>query len=242
MRNVVSASLVVLVAAVTAFGQDCPKSNDKDFSVPSRVRTLEGQLTFHNGIRQWFELKFDLPQCGQTSIELVRGERDWKPIEILRGCRVRTTGPLDLAGTGYYSLDTYQDVQEIQSVGSCARKPRFPDYSKAEPDKTVRRYRVDMHINYDPGDHPVIFRISNGSQILHPWQAYASYFLTGGFVLYGKCGGGFVIDSVFGTPQANPGHFDAPRDPSDMAAFDPESAAASGVKDLHLGYTCVRIR
>jgi len=45
---------------------------------------------------------------------------------------------------------------------------------------------------------------------------------------------------VFGTPQANPSHFDEPRTSSDMAMFDPESAAAAGKKDLHLGYTCVR--
>jgi hypothetical protein len=35
-------------------------------------------------------------------------------------------------------------------------------------------------------------------------------------------------------------HFDEPRTPEDMAAFDPESAAAAGKTDLHLGYTCIR--
>ena len=75
---------------------------------------------------------------------------------------------------------------------------------------------------------------------MRPWQAYASYMLTGGFVLYGYCGEGFVVDRVFGTPQATPQHFEEPRTPEDAAMFDPESAAASGKKDLHLGYTCVR--
>jgi hypothetical protein len=64
--------------------------------------------------------------------------------------------------------------------------------------------------------------------------------LTGGFVLYGHCAEDFVLDKVFGTAQAKPSHFDEPRTPDDMAAFDPESAAASGKKNLHLGYTCVR--
>jgi hypothetical protein len=116
----------------------------------------------------------------------------------------------------------------------------FPDYSKTKPDKSIRKYQVDMHINYASGDDPIIFRVSTAGKGLSPWQAYASYWLTGGFVLYGRCGEGFVVDKVFGTPQANPSHFDEPRNPDDMAAFDPGSAAASGRTDLHLGYTCVR--
>jgi hypothetical protein len=51
-----------------------------------------------------------------------------------------------------------------------------------------------------------------------------------------------VVDEVFGTPEANPQHFDEPRTPTDMAAFDPESAAAAGKKNLRLGYTCIRPR
>ena len=97
-----------------------------------------------------------------------------------------------------------------------------------------------MHVIYSSEDHPIVFQVSSAGRMLRPWQAYASYLLTGGFVLYGRCGEGFVIDKVFGTRQANPGHFDDPRTPSDMAEFDPESAAQSGKADLHLGYTCIR--
>jgi len=97
-----------------------------------------------------------------------------------------------------------------------------------------------MHVDYEPGDHPIVFEVSSDGRKLHPWQAYADYSLTGGFVLYGFCGKGFVVDTVFGTPEAHPAHFDEPRTPSDLAAFDPENAAAAGKKDLHLGYTCVR--
>ena len=64
--------------------------------------------------------------------------------------------------------------------------------------------------------------------------------MTGGFVLYGHCGEGFVVDTVFGTPEARPSHFDEPRSETDMASFDPETAAAHDVWDLHLGYTCIR--
>ncbi len=131
---------------------------------------------------------------------------------------------------------------EIEPIGECDMKALFPDYSGAKPDKIIRTYRVDMHIDYEPGDHPVIFRVSSSGKELRPWQAYASYRLTGGFVFYGYCGEGFVVDKVFGTPQASPSHFDEPRTPDDAAAFDPENAAQSGVKDLHLGFTCVRNR
>lgn len=201
---------------------------------------MEGNLVFHDSIRKWFELKLDQPQCGQTSIELVRGAGDWTPLVVLRGCRVRSKGAVDFSPTGYYSLDTYQAVDKIGPVGTCAQQLPFPDYSKAKPDKSIREYRVDMQVNYEPGDHPIIFHVSSAGKDLRPWQAYASYMLTGGFVLYGYCGEGFVVDKVFGTPQANPSHFDEARTPDDAAAFDPESAAASGKNELHLGYTCMR--
>ena len=233
---------LVVCRAVPALAQQCPQASATGPSVASEVRTLEGRLVYHDGIRQWFELKLDQAQCGQASIELVRVEGEWTPLEVLRGCQVRSKGAIDFSPTGYYSLDTFQAVDQIEPIGACARQLPFPDYSKAKPDKTIREYRVDMFVNYERGDHPIIFRVSSGGKDLQPWQAYASYMLTGGFVLYGYCGEGFVVEKVFGTPQANPRHFTEQRSPDDAAAFDPESAAASGKKDLHLGYTCVRER
>jgi hypothetical protein len=201
---------------------------------------LEGQLIFHDGIRKWFELRLDESQCGQASIQLVREEADWAPIQVLRGCRGRSRGALDFSTTGYYSLDVYQAVQAINSVSQCERQPRFRDESKAKPDKAIGAYRVDMRVNYGPGDHPIVFRVTSAGKELRPSQAYASYMLTGGFVLYGLCGDGSAVDKVFGTPEARPGHFVVPRDSGDMATFDPESAAAAGKTDLQPGYTCVR--
>lgn len=243
LSGVLTSFLLCLAFAsstVNAVGQECPQAGATGRATASRPRTLEGLLVFHDGIRQSFELKLNQPQCGQSSVELVRGDGDWTPLEVLRGCRVRSTGTVDLSSTGYYSLDTYQNVDEIEPVGTCQRQQLFPEYSGTKPDKAVKSYRVEMDVNYRPGDHPIVFRISSLGKELQPWQAYASYQLTGGFVLYGLCGEGFVIDKVFGTPQANPSHFDEPRDSGDMAMFDPESAAASGKKDLQLGYTCVR--
>jgi len=134
----------------------------------------------------------------------------------------------------------FQNVEAIQSVGDCKRQPPLPNSSAARPAKAIRAYRVDMHVNYEPGDHPVEFHVTAAGKELRPSHAYASYFLTGGFVLYGLCGDGFVVDTVFGTPEAHPSHFVGPRSPGDMAMFDPESAASVGKKDMQLGYTCVR--
>jgi hypothetical protein len=197
---------------------------------------------FHDGIRNWFELKLNQPQCGQASIQLVRGDRNWTPLEVLRDCRVSSTGAIGLSPTGYYSLDARQFVDGIRSVGTCRRKPPFPDYSGAKPDKAIRACRAEIEIDYEPGDHPIIFRVSSSGKALRPWQSYASYALTDGFVLYGHCGEGFALAKVFATPQANPEHLDEPRSPEDMTMFDPESRATSGVKDLRLGYNCVRDR
>ena len=230
----------VICIADRALGQECPSASTTGPDIASRVRTLEGQFVFHDDIRGWFELRLDEPQCGQSSIQLIQFPKKSPPLEVFRGCRVESKGVIDFSPTRYYSLDTFQDVDQIAPVGKCSRQPPFPDYSKSKPDKRIHAYRVDMHVIYGRGDHPVVFDVSSAGRELRPWQAYASYLLTGGFVLYGLCGDGFVIDKVFGTSQANPGHFDDPRTPNDMAMFDPENAADSGKSDLHLGYTCIR--
>jgi hypothetical protein len=92
-------------------------------------------------------------------------------------------GPLGFAATGYYSLDVNQDVKEIEPVGECVQQAPFPDYSKAKPDPAIRTYRVDMEAIYDPLNRPIHFRVTSAGKELHPWQAYASYILTGGFIL-----------------------------------------------------------
>ena len=238
VRRIVLA--VVVFAAVSACAQECPQPNSNGPTTPSKIRSLEGKLIYHDGIRQWFELKLDHPQCGQKSIQLIMQESDWTPLEILRGCRVRSKGTIDFSPTGYYSLDLFQDVEQIKPVGDCRRQPPFPSYSDAKPDPTINHYRVEMFVDYRPGDHPILFRIRSGGKSLQPWQAYASYMLTGGQVLYGFCGKGFAVDKVFGTPAAKPSHFDELGAPDDMAMFDPVSAADQGHTELHLGYTCVR--
>jgi hypothetical protein len=233
------ASLLLVCAALPVRGQQCPKKNQNGPSQPSEARTLEGQLIYHDGIRKWFELKLDRSECGQESVELVQVYGAFAPgyrasLETLRGCRVRTKGVLGLPSTGYYSLDLYQAVDVVDPVGKCMKQPPFPDYSKVKPDKSIRSYRVEMTIVYEQGDHPILFHVTSGGRELKPWQAYASYRLTGGFVLWGYCADGFAVDKAFGTPEAKPQVIDS-------AAFDPESAAAAGKKKLQLGYTCMRV-
>jgi hypothetical protein len=230
------AMIFLTCASGEATAQQCPAAAANS---PSQVRTLDGRLIYHDDIRSWFELKLDRPTCGAKSIQLVRVEGGWKDLETLRGCRISSTGPIDYSQTGYYSLDLYQDVRKTKALGHCLSQP-FHDYSNARPEARIRVYSVTMHLDYRTGDHPVIFDVRSAGRRLRPWQAYASYWLTGGFILYGRCGHGFVVDKVFGPRAAHPSHFGDLRTPGDMAAFDPESAASRGQSDLRLGYTCIR--
>ena len=168
MRASLFAIVAVVVTVAAAAGQACPQRSRKGPTTPSEVRIFEGRLVYHDDIRKWFELKLDELQCGQASIQLVTSLDDWTAIEVLRGCRVKASGAIDFSGTGYYSLEIYQDVEEIESIGTCETQLPFPDYSSVPPDRTVLKYRVDMHINYEPGDHPIAFRVSSGSRDLEP--------------------------------------------------------------------------
>ncbi len=197
----------------------------------TEVRTLQGRLIFHDGIQAWFELKLDQPQCGEASIELF--EQDSNSLAILRGCRVQSHGALIFSARG----NIRQIVERIESVGKCVRRAPFPDFSGVKPDESVHEYRVEMHVD---GSRPIVFTVSQAGRSLRPWQVYASYLLTGGYLLYGLCADGFVVDKVFGTPQANPAHYPGAQVPGDMAGFDLDGAARLGKKDLDVGFTCVR--
>jgi hypothetical protein len=197
----------------------------------TEVRTLQGRLIFHDEIQEWFELKLDQAQCGEASIELF--EQDSNSLAILRGCRVQSHGALIFSARG----NIRQIVERIESIGMCVHKAPFPDFSNVKPDSAMREYRVEMHVN---GSHPIHFHVSQAGKALRPWQAYASYLLTGGYLLYGLCADGFMVDKVFGTPQANPVHSPGTQVPGDMPGFDLEGAARLGKKDLDVGFTCVR--
>jgi hypothetical protein len=236
----VAALVVVLSTSSLASAQQCPRTPPNGAFLASQSRGLEGRVIYHDGIRQWFELRLDRPQCKQTSIQLVETSDGPGYLAAVRGCHVMSYGQIDTSGTGYFSLDLYQVVSSIKADRSCIRKPAFADHSHDLPNPHVRSYTVEMHVNYTRGDHPILFDVRSGKTRLSPWQAYASYDLTGGYVLYGHCGQGFVINRVFGTPAAHPNHFDDAKSPDDTAAYDPEAAAQAGVKNLNLGYSCIR--
>lgn len=234
------ALLLITCGATAASARQCPRSTATDTA--SHVQMLNGRLIYHNGIRQWFELRLDGPKCGKSSIQLTAPENGWKSLQTFRGCRVQSVGQIDFSPTGYYSLELYQYVTRLKPTAACVKKPPLPDYSKAKPDPHVRSYTVHMYVNYGPGDHPIRFRVRSAGRELRPSQAYAGYMLTGAYVLYGECGQGFAVDKVFGTPAARPSHFLERGESGDMAMFDPQSAAESGDTNLRLGYSCIRAR
>jgi hypothetical protein len=193
---------------------------------------LQGSLIFHDGIQGWFELKLDRPQCGEASIELF--DQDSKALAILRGCRTKSQGALIISARG----NIRQIVEQIEAVGRCVHKVPFPDFSNVKPGSEIREYRVEMHVN---GSRPIHFRVSQAGKRLQPWQVYASYLPIGGdFLVYGWCAEGFIVDTVFGTPEANPAHSEEARGPNDQAVFDLEGAARLGKKHPELGFTCIR--
>jgi len=237
---VAAASLLLVCAVLPVRGQQCPTENGS-----SESRTLEGKLIYHDGLRKWFELKMDRPECGQESIELLHGGGAFAPgrpagLETFGSCRVRTKGVLCGPASGYYTLDLNQSVEEIEVVGECRKHPPLPDFSNAKPDKSIRSYRVGMTIDYEQADRPISFRVTSGGKELQPWQAYASYWLTGGYVLYGYCAKGFAVDRVFGNAEATPQHFEERGSPNDAALFGPDDTPGVANKKLQLGYTCMR--
>ena len=240
------AGALVLAWAAVAGAQQCPYQDASGFH-PSVVRSLEGRIAYHDGLRKWFELKLDTPECGVRSIQLTRIEGGWAELAGLRGCRVRAEGQLEGASTGYYSLDVFEEVKKLEPLKGCVRQPALPDYSlsadqrRAKPDAALDVYTVEMQVHYAKPDQPIDFLVTHGGQPLSPWPVYANYWLTGGGVLYGQCAEGFYVDLVYGTTEAHPTHSIERMADGDVASFEPETAAATGKKELTLGFTCKRI-
>jgi len=166
--------LLVSFTVGIAHGPQKPQSTVKEPEIPSQVETLSGQLVYHDGIRKWFELKLDRAQSGQSSLHLLSAGQDWKQMQVLRGCRVRSRGLIFLSPTGpytsgYYPLEYVQNVQHIESVETCTLKPPIQAFPRAKPDKDVHDYRVDMRVNYSPGDHPVVFGVTSAGKEMQPW-------------------------------------------------------------------------
>jgi hypothetical protein len=241
MKRAVFVAFLCLFAMRFAGAQSCPEENPNGPSKESASRTLTGKVVYHNEIRQWFGLQLDKPVCGLTEIQLLQGggafevdESNAHLIETYRGCSVTVQGALGIPGTGYYSAELYQNVDKIDPALDCVRQPAFPDYSKAKPDPSVHNYRVSMHLDYSARGGHIVFTARSRNRLLIPWQAYANYWFTGGYVLYAYCTDGFEIGSFKGTPEAKPWL------PDNSIAMDPESAAEKHITQLRLDYTCHR--
>ena len=241
MRALVTAFALLLIAAPAARAQTCPKENPNGPSIESVPRTLKGTVVYHNEIRQWFGLQMDGPVCGVNEIQLLQGggafevdESNAHALEVFRGCRVTVQGPLGIPGTGYYSAEVYQNVDKIVPDQDCLLKAQLADYSKARPDRSIRSYRVSMRLDYRARGGSIVINAQSGNRLLSPWQAYASYWLTGGYVLYAYCADGFDLTHFAGTPEAKPWLID------NYITMDPEGAAQKHVTQLRLDYTCRR--
>jgi hypothetical protein len=133
--------LLLSCCALGLAGQQASQSAVKEPDISPRVQTLSGQLVYHDGIRKWFELKLDRAQSGQGSIQLISAGQNWKQIEVLRDCRVRSRGLVFLSPTGPYSSGEYsleytQSAQHIELVETCTLKPPIHMVSRAEPTRT----------------------------------------------------------------------------------------------------------
>ncbi|UPG96506.1 hypothetical protein [Luteibacter aegosomatissinici] len=240
MLLLVTAQAVFALPAYAGHARACPVWRDAGEGSESAPRWIEGRMIVHDSIRGSIELPQKAPVCGEASIRLVVFGAGGPDVDSYAGCRVRTFGSLQYSSIGNIEMDMYQDVRKVEAIGACKRTPPAPDYSHVEPRSDVHDYEVSMDVDYTEGDHPVVFHASVRGQALEPVQVYASYDFTSDYVLYGHCGKGFVIDKVSGTPEARPMHFDTPRTRLDMAAYDPETAAAAGKWQLHLMYSCTR--
>src|ERR1035437_1511589 len=188
MRTSLFVVALCLIAIHPSAAQSCPQENPHGPSIVSAPQTLSGELVYHNGLRQWLGLQLVTPVCGQKEIQLIPAELDQahqQALDVLRGCRVTTYGSLDLSSTGYYSTDFFQNIDKIEPSPGCVRQPAFPDYSKAKPSPSIHNYRVAIRIDY-LGDH-ITITARAGDRVLTPWQADASYQLTGDFGLYAYC-------------------------------------------------------
>ena len=241
MRASLFAVALCFIAVRPSSAQSCPKGNPDGPNIESESRTLTGKVVYHDEIRQWFGLQLDAPVCGEKEIQLLQGDGAFEvdegnayDIEVFRGCRVTVHGPLGIPGTGYYSAELYQNVDKIEPAKDCVLKPHLPDYSKAKPTPAVRSYRVSMQIDYQARGGHIVVTAQSGGRTLTPWQAYASYWFTGGYVFYALCADGFDLTHFTGTPETKPWLDDNKID------MDPETAAMKHVTQLHLDYTCRR--
>ena len=182
----------------------CAQCSKEDGSGPGVPSTLHGKLTYHDDLRTWHALKPDQNVCAWESIEVVSTKLNWNQVHRFRGCGVTITGNLFTPITGYYSLGLAMDVDRIQPDNDCKPLPIEPDLSKVLFPKTVKSYVVTIKVDYRNGGHVevMVTPTAQSKIVVKPWQAYASYFLTGARdVIWFDCAKGFEMTKASQTPK-----------------------------------------
>jgi hypothetical protein len=166
--------------------------------------SLHGKLIYNEDLRQWHEMKLDKKTCDWESVEVVSIKIDFEQMHRYRGCDVTITGSLFFPTTGYYSLGLAIDVDKIQPDNDCKPHPVQPDLSKVPIPKTVRNYAVTIQVDYRNGGHidVQVKPTRKSAALLAPWQAYASYYLTGSKdVIWFDCADDFEMTSASQAPK-----------------------------------------
>jgi hypothetical protein len=167
------------------------------------VSSLHGKLIHHENLWQWHSLELDKKTCDWESVEVFSGKIDEKQIHRYRDCGVTITGRLFFPNAGFV-LGLAIDADKIQPDRDCKPYP-VEDLSKAPIPKTVRDYIVNIQVDYSNNHTDVKIRQSAQSMtLLTPWQAYASYYLTGvGTVIWFDCAKGFDVIKANQIPKGN---------------------------------------
>lgn len=235
MRALLIVVLLASLAGFTSQAQDCPRNDPNGPFVDSIPRTLHGRVVFHNDLRQWLSLELDKPVCGERTVQILMLDKNSDStghLETFRGCRVKATGPLGLAGTLYYSADIYQTLEKIEPDPDCVRQTALPDYSKSRPARGIRSYQVKLWFDFYGPQGPLHGRVTSGAKVLTPWQAYATYSFNGAEDLVAGCTGGYSMKRWWATPGAKPWAMDA------QVYLSPEWAAEKHIRHIQLSYSC----
>jgi hypothetical protein len=196
--------VMVLLSCRDLSAQVCPPGYGSLSKMHAKeVSSLHGKLIYHEDLWQWHELKLDNKTCDSESVEVFSGKIDEKQAHRYRNCSVTITGRLFFPNAGS-ALSLAIDADKIQPDRDCKPHP-VDDLSKVPIPKTVRDYIVTIQVDYINSHTDVKIRQSaQGTTLLTPWQAYASYYLTGGrTVIWFDCAEGFDVIKASQIPKHN---------------------------------------
>jgi len=204
MKNPFAFWVMLLLSCRNVSAQVCPSgygSLAKEHA--KEVSSLHGKLIYHEDLWQWHELELDKKTCDSESVEVFSGKTDEKQVHRYRDCSVTITGRLFFPNAGFV-LGLAIDADKIQPDRDCRPHP-VEDLSKVPIPETVGGYIVIIQVDYGNDHTDVKIRQSaQSATLLTPWQAYASYYLTGGrTVIWFDCAEEFDIIKANQIPKRN---------------------------------------